>query len=200
MRIPKKYDFYLIIFTIIILFVMGIVCLYGIAYYDYLAVDPQWTRTLSYVHYIAVMDSYLYPFLVLLLISLGLCIPKRLLKQDILIKFSAMALVVTAGLTFLFGIETGLGFILAIVTGIQGIVLILTIKKSKVLRYEKEGYIERLGSSLLHLGLIILVFNFVTLREIPYHVSIFWMGTLFITAGNIFSFYPERITSLLYAK
>ncbi len=192
----QKYDYYLIILTTFILFAIGIVCVYGITYYNYLAANPQWTRTTLYIRYIDDMNSYLYPFLVLLLISLGLCIPKRLFEQDTLIKFSALVLGMTIILTFLLGIERGLGFILAVMAGVQGLVLILTFKKSKAIRFEKEGYIVKLGSSLLHLGVAMLIFNFVTLRESSFHILIFWFGTILITAGNIFSFYPDRINSL----
>ena len=196
----KNYDYYLIILTAVILFAIGLVSLYGITYYNYLAVNPEWTRTNQYSQFIEDMNSYLYPLLVLLLICLGLCIPKRLFEQNILIKFSAMALIFTFILTLELGIETGLGFLLAIMIGLQIIVLILTFKKSEVIRYEKEGYFTRLGSSILHLGLIILIFNFVTLRENPFHISIFWIGMLLVTAGNILSFYPVKMVSLLGNK
>lgn len=193
---PKKYDYYLIVLTTLILLAIGIVCMYGITYYNYLAATPGWTGTTVYPQFIDDMNSYLYPFLVLLLISLGLCIPKRLFEPEILVKISILALGVTILLTFLFDMETAMGFILAVIAGIQGIVLILTFNKNKKIRFEKEGYIVRLGSSMLHLGIVILIFNFVTLRDSRFHILIFWTGTLFVTAGNIFSFYPERMNSL----
>lgn len=194
--IPKKFDYYLIVLTTLILFAIGIVCVYGITYYNYLAATPGWTGTTVYPQFIDDMNSYLYPFLVLLLISLGLCIPKRLFEQEILVKISILALGVTILLTFLFDMETAMGFILAVIAGIQGIVLILTFNKNKKIRFEKEGYIVRLGSSMLHLGIVILIFNFVTLRDSQFHILIFWTGTLFVTTGNVFSFYPERMNSL----
>ena len=193
----KNYDYYLVIITTFILFAIGMVCVYAITYYNYLAANPQWTKTIQYSFYINDMNSYLYPFLVLLLIFLGLCIPKRLFEQDILIKFSVLVVGTTLIFTLSLGMEAGLGFILAVMIIVQALVLILTFKKSKAIRFEKEGYIIRLGSSLLHLGLVILIFNFVTLRENSLHITIFWAGTLLITAGNIFSFYPEKINSLL---
>jgi hypothetical protein len=193
----KSYDYYLIVLTMVILFAIGLVCFYGISYYNYLATTPGWTGTTGYLQFIDDMNSYLYPFLVLLLISLGLCIPKRLFEQDKLVKMSVLALGVTVILTFFWGIENALGFILAVITGIQGVVLIYTFNKSKAIRFEKEGYLVRMGSSMLHMGIVILMFNFVTLRENQFHILIFWVATLFFTAGNLFSFYPERINSLL---
>ena len=189
----KNYDFHLIILTTLILFAIGALSLYGITYYNYLAVDSQWTQTAQYSQYIDEMDSYLYPFLILLLISLGLCIPKRLFEQDILIKFSAAILGITVIITVLSDIEKGLGFILAVMTVVQAVVLIMTIKKSKSIRFEKEGYIARIGSSLLHLGFVIIILNFVSFRDSPFHLLIFWIGVLLITVGNVFSFYPEKM-------
>jgi len=188
-----RYDYYLIIITTLILFGIGAVSLYGITYYNYLAVDGQWTKTAQYSQFIDEMNSYIYPFLVLLLISLGLCIPKRLFEQDMMIKSSALILGITVILTISSGLETGLGFILVVMTAVQAIVLILTIKKSRNIRFEKEGYVVRLGSSLLHLGIVIVIFDFVNLQNNPYHLVIFWFGVILITSGNIFSFYPEKI-------
>lgn len=193
----KNYDYYLILLTTLILFAIGLVSVYGITYYNYLSVNPQWMQTALYGKYIDEMNSYIYPFLLLLLISLGMCIPKRLFEQDILVKFTAAAMGVTVVLIFLKGIETGLGFILAVMIAIQAAVLIMTLKKSQAIRFEKEGFAIKLGSSLLHLGVVILVFNFISLRDNPFHILIFWTGTLLVVTGNIFSFYPERITALL---
>ena len=193
----KNYDYYMIILTTLILSAIGAVSLYGITYYNYLAVDPQWTKTLQYSRYIGEMDSYLYPFLVLLLISLGLCIPKRLFEQDTLLKSSALILGITVLISIYSDIEKGLGFILALMTVVQAAVLIMTIKKSRSVRFEKEGYIVRIGSSLLHLGVVIIILNFVSLRESSFHLLIFWSGVMLITSGNVFSFYPEKIGSML---
>ncbi len=192
----QKYDYYLIIATALILFAIGIVCVYGISYYNYLA-SPDWTNTIQYTKYIDDMNSYLYPFLVLLLIILGLCIPKRLFETNLLMKFSALVLGLTLILTYLYGLETGLGFILAIMTGVQSVVLILTLRKSKTIRYEKEGHIGRIGSSLLHLGVVVLVFDFVSLQDSPFHIVIFWLGTTLVIGGSIFSFYAHSISKLL---
>ncbi len=194
----KNYDYSLIILTTLILFAIGVVCVFGITYYNYLAIIPDWTNTIQYATFINEMNSYLYPLLVLLFISLGLCIPKRLLEQDTLIKFSAIVLIITGFLILFRSIETGLSFILVVMTGAQIIILFLILNKNKSLRFEKEGYFTKLGSSFLHLGLVVLILNFVTLRESPVHISIFWGATLSVTVGNIFSFYPDKIASLLH--
>jgi len=187
----QRFDYYLIILTALILLGTGIVCLLSIVYYNYLAMIPDWTRTVEYLDYIEQMNSYLYPFLVLLLITLGACIPKRLFDQEFLVKFSITTLAITLIITISYGIEAGLGFILAVMIAVQSFVLIMTFKKSRSIRFEKEGYISKLGSSLLHLGIVILMFNFVSLRDSALHIAIFWVGMIMITAGNIFSFYPE---------
>ncbi len=192
----KNYDYSLIIITTFILFAIGVVCVFGITYYNYLSIIPDWTRTDLYSKFLDEMNSYIYPLLVLLLITLGLCIPKRLLEQGKLIKFSALALIITVILIFLLGIETGLGFILVVMTIVQMIVLFLMLNKNKALKFEKEGHFTRLGSSLLHLGLVVMILNFVALRESPFHISIFWGGMLLVMFGTIFSFYSDKFVSL----
>lgn len=192
----RNYDYYLIILTVLILSGIGLVSLYGISYYNYLAVDPQWTATDQYSRYVGEMDSYLYPFLILLLILLGMCIPKRLFGQDLLIKFSTIILGITVGLIFLYDIGTGMGFILFSMMFVQIIVLIMTIRKNKSIRFEKEGYLTGIGSSLLHLGYVIIILNFISLKDSPFHMLFFWMGLILITSGNILSFYPDKIASL----
>ncbi|HEY9245991.1 MAG TPA: hypothetical protein VIO11_04005 [Candidatus Methanoperedens sp.] len=199
MKRRRNYDYYLIILTTLILFAIGLLCLYAIAYYNYLAADPQWTMTIQYNIYIETMNSYLYPLLLLLIVSLGLCIPKRLFEQEVLIEFNALLLGVTLILIYLSDFEKGLVFILVVMLIVQGLVVIMTIRKSKIVRFEKEGYVITLGSSLLHMGLVLLVLNFVILKESELHIPIFWIGTLLITAGNIFSFYPVKITSIFHA-
>jgi hypothetical protein len=196
----KNYDYYLIVLTTVILFLIGLVCLFGIAYFNYFAVSPEWTRSIQYEQFIVDMNSYLYPFIVFLLICLGLCIPKRLFEQNILMKFNILIFGITFLLAVVRGIETGLGFILMIMTGVQVIVFFFTIKDTKTIRFEKEGYYSKLGSSFLHLGLIILISNFVIIKESSFHVSIFWAGMFLITSGNIISFYPDKIASLLRSE
>ena len=83
-------------------------------------------------------------------------------------------------------------------TGVQIIVFFLIINKNKSLRFEEEGYCTRLGSSLLHLGLVVLILNFVALRENTVHISIFWGGTLLLIVGIVFSFYPDKMASILH--
>jgi len=193
----KNYDYYLIVLTMLILFSIGVISLYGITYYNYLAIDPRWTMSAQYSQYIDEMNSYLYPFLVLILISLGLCIPKRLFEQDTLLRFSMIVIGMTVIITIFSDMEKGLSFILVVMMVVQIFVLAMTIKKSNKIRFEKEGYIGRIGSSLLHLGSVIIILDFVSLRDTPFHLLIFWSGMIFLMAGNVLSFYPEEISSLL---
>ncbi len=142
----QKYDYYLIVLATLVLSGIGVISIYGIAYYNYLAVNPEWTQTIQYTRFVDNMNSYLYPFIVLLLITLGLCIPKRLFGPGLLAKFSLLVLGITVIFTFVFGIEKGLGFILAVMIAVQAIVFVLTLTGSKYIRFEKEGYVLKLGS------------------------------------------------------
>ena len=79
----KTYDFYLMVFTVAVLAIIGLVCLYGIGYYTYTnETMPDWTETALYGQYIDSMNQLIYPFVVLLLVALGLCIPKRIVPRQ----------------------------------------------------------------------------------------------------------------------
>jgi hypothetical protein len=55
--------------------------------------------------------------------------------------------------------------------------------------YEKEGYLVQLGSAMLHLGVIILIFDIAMLRGHAQHISIFWVATILVLVGMFLSFY-----------
>ncbi|MFQ6118607.1 MAG: hypothetical protein ACE5KE_01830 [Methanosarcinales archaeon] len=190
MRI-RSLDYHLILITASILFAIGFICLFGIAYYNYAAAaDSFWTQTVKYTDYINLMNSSVYPFLVALLVTLGICIPKRIVPDRLLVKVSIIIFAVTAILAVISGIQTSLGFILAVMMGIQTAVLLLTIKKSASVRFEFRDFSAKVGSSLLHLGVVVFIFDFVNLYEQSIHIPVFWLSTLLIIGGIVMSFYP----------
>jgi hypothetical protein len=194
---PKTYDFYLMIITSTVLSGIGLVCLYGIAYYTYTnQIMPQWTETPLYKEYIDNMNQYMYPFVVLLLVTLGLCIPKRIVQRHSLF-IAGMSLL---GLTIITAILTTIKISLEVLLGIslliQTAVMVLTILKRGSLTYERVGYSIQTGSSMLHLGFVIFVLDFTSMRTSAYHISVFWVATILITMGTTLSFYPAQMEGI----
>ncbi|MCL7412293.1 MAG: hypothetical protein M8353_01570 [ANME-2 cluster archaeon] len=198
---PRTYDFYLMLLTSAVLAIIGLVCLYGIGYYTYTTeTTPQWTETPLYGIYIDSMNQYIYPFVVLLLVVLGLCIPKRIVPRQSLLASGIGILVVTFLIALVTDIGSSLVFLLAVSIVIQTAVMVLTILGRGGLTYEREGYFVQTGSSMLHLGTVVFVLDFVSFRTSDLHLSIFWVATILITIGTVLSFYPGeagRVARLL---
>jgi len=189
----KTYDFYLMILTAAVLAIIGLVCLYGIGYYTYTnGTMPGWTKTALYGQYIDSMNQLIYPFVVLLLVALGLCIPKRIVPRQSLLVSGIGILTITLLIALMTEIGTSLAFLLAISIVVQAAVMVLTILGRGGLTYEREGYFVQTGSSMLHLGTVIFVFDFVSMRTSELHLGVFWVATALITVGTVLSFYPEE--------
>ena len=193
----KNYDYYLIIVTSIALMMIGVVCVFGVWYsYDLYTTNPNWQSTMQYPEYINMMNMYVYPFVLVLLLSLGLCIPKRIVPRTSLIKATFVILLLTLVASVVGGIEIGISFILLMSIAVQAVVLILTIMKSGALTFEREGYLIQIGSSLLHLGTVLFIFDFASMRDSVYHIPVFWVVTLLVGIGTFMSFYPSWISRL----
>ncbi|MCL7414842.1 MAG: hypothetical protein M8349_02110 [ANME-2 cluster archaeon] len=195
---PKTYDFYLMVLTCAVLAIIGLVCMYGIGYYTYTnETTPQWTQTSMYGDYIDSMNQYIYPFVVLLLVALGLCIPKRIVPRQSLLASGIGMLVVTILIALVTDIGTSLAFLLAVSIVVQAAVMVLTLLGRGGLTYEREGYFVQTGSSMLHLGTVIFVLDFVSFRTSDLHLSVFWVATILITIGTVLSFYPGEAGSVV---
>lgn len=194
---PRTYDFSMMVITSAILAIIGLVCLYGIGYYTYTTeTTPRWTETPMYGIYIDSMNQYIYPFVVLLLVVLGLCIPKRIVPRQSLLTSGIGILAVTVIIALVTDLGTSLAFLLAISIMVQAVVMVLTMLGRGGLTYEREGYFVRTGSSMLHLGSVVFVLDFVSFRTSDLHLSIFWVATLLITIGTVLSFYPGEVGRL----
>ena len=193
----KNYDYYLILATSFALLLIGIVCVYGVWYsYDLYTTNSNWQSTIQFPEYINMMNMYVYPFVLILLLSLGLCIPKRIVPRTALIKATAVILLLTLVASVVGGIGLGMSFILLMSIAVQAVVLVLTIMKSGALTFEREGYLIQVGSSLLHLGTVLFIFDFASMRDSVYHIPVFWVVTLLIGIGTFMSFYPSEISKL----
>ena len=195
----KNYDYYLILATSAALFAIGIVCVFGVWYsYGAFTSNPDWQGTAQYPTYISLMNMYVYPFMLALLLALGLCIPKRIVPRSSLINATSGILALTLVISIADSIEAGVAFILVMSIAVQAVVLVLTLAKSGALTFDREGHMIRVGSSLLHLGTVLFIFDFASMRESAYHIPVFWVVTLLLTVGLLLSFYPSAISRVLH--
>jgi hypothetical protein len=198
MRGKSTYDFYLILATTVVLFIISVICIYGMFYFKLAQVNQL--TAVAKVNYMNTMNRVLAPFLIALIVLLGICVPKRLLPTVWLNRFSVM-LVVFAIVAGLIGdVKVSLVLVLAVSLVLQVVVLIMACAGSTELNFEKKGYWVRVGSSLLHLGLIVFVLDFFFYRSLTLHLVLFWITTVSLLLGMVFCFYAESFSRLVQKK
>jgi hypothetical protein len=192
-----NYDFILILVTVVILFLISILCIGGMFYFKW--AELQGVAPAIKMAFQEQMNSLLAPFLVALLLTLGLCIPKRLFLPRRLYAF-----IILLGLTCLiadlvWGWREALLLMLVISAALQAMVLILVVSGRR-LKFLCEGYWNRLGSSLVHLGLILFCLDFFFLSYRDLHLVIFWISAICIFIGMIVTFYAEGMMEWLQRR
>ena len=198
MRGKSNYDYYLILATTVVLFIISVICIYGMFYFKLAQVNQL--TAVAKVNYMNTMNRVLAPFLIALIVLLGICVPKRLLPTVWLNRFSVM-LVVFAIVAGLIGdVKVSLVLVLAVSLVLQVVVLIMACAGSTELNFEKKGYWVRVGSSLLHLGLIVFVLDFFFYRSLTLHLVLFWITTVSLLLGMVFCFYAESFSRLVQKK
>jgi hypothetical protein len=156
--------------------------------------------------YQQMMNRLATPLVVLLILWLVLCIPKRLFSKRALLGYSAgmLALGLAAlpgypALMRAFGRDVlsnggprfALGLVLGLSALLQTAILALVLAGAR-LRFAGHGLALRAGSSLLHLGIVLFTFDLVALQRSPWHIPLFWVATGLLSAGCVLTFYLAK--------
>ena len=198
MKGKGSYDFYLILATTLILFAISLISIYGMFYFKFAQIQ-QMSPAVK-MAYMNRMNAFVAPFVVSLILLLGICVPKRLLPTAWVNRLTIF-LGGSALLTWLAaGGKASLFVILGASLVLQMTVLILALGGSQALHFHKKGYWVRLGSSMIHLGLILFVLDLLLYERKTLHLLLFWVTTGASVAGMIFCFYAEAVVGLLRRK
>ena len=198
MRAKTNYDFYLILATTVVLFIISAICIYGMFYFKLAQVNQL--ATTAKINYMNAMNSVLAPFLIALIVLLGICVPKRLLPTVWLNRFSVLLVLCAIVAALIVDVQMSLVLVLVVSLVLQVVVLLMACAGSTELNFEKKGYWVRVGSSLLHLGLIVFVLDFFFYRYLTLHLVLFWITTVSLSLGMVFCFYAESFSRLLQKK
>ncbi|MDW7771472.1 MAG: hypothetical protein SCH71_01140 [Desulfobulbaceae bacterium] len=182
-------DYYLILATAAVLFVISVICIFGMFYFKFAFVHqlPAGEK----LAYMNGMNAVISPFIVVLILLLGICVPKRLLPARPLNRFAAGLTITGAAVSVWQGIMAGLMVVLAASLLLQSIVLLMALAGSERLNFEKSGYWVRVGSSLIHLGLILFILDLLLYRHPVLHLFLFWVTTGACVLGMMFCFYSQ---------
>ena len=198
MKKKGSLDFYLILATVAVLFVISAICIYSMFYFK-LAQVQQMEAAIK-AAYMAKMNTVISPFLIILILLLGICVPKRLLPTQWLVRFTVLLGVVALAVSFFQGIKMGLVVVLAAALVLQIIVLVMVVIGSERLNFTKKGYWVRVGSSLLHMGMILFVLDLFFYRQQALHLILFWVTTGATVLGMTFCFYADSVVGLFRRK
>jgi hypothetical protein len=198
MKRKSSYDFYLIIATTVVLFAISLISIYGMFYFKFAQIH-QMAPELK-MAYMNRMNEIVAPFIICLILLLGVCIPKRLLSKGWL-NFITVILVASVGMTgFFYGVKAGLFFMLTASLVLQIAVLFMVLAGNRRLHFHKKGYWVRLGSSLIHLGLILFILDLFLYKQKTLHLLLFWVTTGATILGMIFCFYAESVVHFVTGK
>lgn len=197
-----RYDLALVLATVVLLLALAALSAYG-TIYSFLAgrADPGWTQTQAYLDYLNRMNSLAYPLVVGLLVTMALCIPKRIIPRRHLVRAAAAIVLAAAALAVAAGVRAGLLFLLVLSLGLQGAVVALTVARHRGLVFQREGLAAQVGSGLLHLGFVAFVL-FVVLFDGPGErpaalerlaLPTFWAAAVTMLAGIFLAFYADRL-------
>lgn len=195
MKKKGNLDYYLILATVAAFFVISMICIYGMFYFKIAQVQDM--APVMKAAYMDQMNRVMSPFLIILLMLLGICVPKRLLPARWLGWFT---LVLAAGsllVSWLWGLRLALVMVLCLSLALQMVVLVMAVAGSSRLNFTGKTYWVRLGSSLLHLGIILFVLDLFFHQQQTLHLVLFWVTTIATVLGMIFSFYADGMVSLL---
>jgi len=189
-----SYDFYLIVATALVLAVISGICVYGMFYFK-LAEIHQMDAAVK-AGYMESMNRAVSPFIIALILLLGVCVPKRLLSTAWLNRFALALLALVAVVAVARGVVAALKVNLLVTLALQVVVLVLSLAGSRRLSFEKKGYWVRVGSSCMHLGLILFILDLFYYKNLSLHLALFWVTTAATVIGMTGCFYSEAVSRL----
>jgi hypothetical protein len=183
-RRPLGWDMILVLLTALTLAAFGALARWGMFYYKTHSARPGW----SVRAFEEMMNLLSTPLVVLLILWLVLCIPKRLFSTRVLLGYSAGMLALAIAALPYGGARFSLSLVLGLSALLQMVVLALVLAGAR-LHFAGRGFALRAGSSLLHLGTVLFTFDLVALQGSPWHIPLFWVATGLLTAGCVLTFY-----------
>ena len=188
-------DYQLILATVGVLFALSVLCVYSMFAFKFAAVHQM--APAAKLAFLERMNRVVAPFIVFLILLLGICVPKRLLPTRALSWFTAVLAVAWVALSLWLGIRAGLLAVLTASLLLQLLVLGMALAGSERLNFARSGYWLRVGSSLIHLGLILFVLDLLLYRHLALHLFLFWVTTAASVLGMLCSFYAPGLVGFL---
>lgn len=191
----RVWDFWLTIVTVVVLAALGVQSFVGTGYVWWAErTMPRWESGPGYAAYVELMNQIAAPLVLVLVLVMGLCVPKRLFSRRVLIAVSAAMVAAGAAAWAVTGaLGTGLALYLALAAIIQVAVVVLTVAGVRGPSYLTEGRLTKTGSGLLHLGFILFAIVVVALQRSTWMMPVFSAAAVLSIVGTALSFYASRL-------
>jgi hypothetical protein len=191
------WDFALMLATTALLGGLGVQSLAGTLYSWWAARTASgWSDSAAYADYIAVMNALAAPMVLALVVVMGLCVPKRLFSRAALVVASAALVASGLGVWAITGSRTdGLAIYLLGAGSLQVAVVVMTLAGAPSLRYVADARLAKVGSGLLHLGIIVFGYVIVAMQSSGWMLPVFWMALALTIGGTALSFYAGSISA-----
>lgn len=190
-----SYDFYLILATVVVLSIISGICVYGMFYFKFAQLQQMAAPVKG--AYMDRMNQIVSPFIIILIVILAVCVPKRLLPTVWLNRFALALLLVIGGVTWVWGVVMALKVALCLTLALQSIVLLMALAGNQFMNFEKKGYWLRVGSSSMHLGLILFILDLFFYKHQTLHLVLFWVTTVATVLGMIGCFYSPTLAGMM---
>jgi hypothetical protein len=194
MQKKASYDFYLILATTVVLAIISAICIWAMFYFKMAQIQEM--APAAKIVWQNRMNTIVAPFIIALILLLGICVPKRLLPTVWLNRFAVFLTTVAVLTSWLAGVKSGLLVILCAALILQLVILLMALFGSAQLNFEKKGYWARVGSSLIHLGLVLFILDLFFHRQPSLHLLLFWITTIATVLGMTCCFYADSIAKL----
>jgi len=193
--LKRDWNYLLLVLTVVLLVGLGAQSFIGTGYVWWAEANIPNFSTVGYADYINVMNWIAAPMLILLVVAMGLCVPKRLFSKSTLLIVSVAMLIAGAVTWALTGsLASGVTAYMILAGLIQVAVVATTVAGGMAPSYFTEGRIIKIGSGLLHLGFIIFAIVSASLQESELMLPVFWTSTALMVIGSIMTFYSSSLT------
>ncbi|MDD5757533.1 MAG: hypothetical protein PHI06_00460 [Desulfobulbaceae bacterium] len=193
-----SYDFFLILATVVVLAIISGICVYGMFYFKFAQLQNMAPAIKG--AYMERMNQIVSPFIIALIVILAICVPKRLLPTGWLNRFALVLLLLIGVVVWFWGVVMALKVALCVTLVLQCLVLVLALAGNQRLNFEKKGYWLRVGSSCMHLGLILFILDLFFYKQQTLHLALFWVCTVATVLGMIGCFYSPYLAEIMVRR
>lgn len=194
----NSYDFFLILATVVVLAIISGICVYGMFYFKLAQLQNMAPAVKG--AYMERMNQIVSPFIIILIVILAICVPKRLLPTRWLNRFAVLLLLLIGAVAWVWGVVMALEVALCVTLALQIVVLVLALTGNQRLNFEKKGYWLRVGSSCMHLGLILFILDLFFYKQQTLHLALFWVTTVATVLGMIGCFYSPYLAEIVLRR